>query len=152
MDSRGHVMEEGVKAQTKLEAFRQHWEQMRHAEGQRLSFTNFYALIVAGVLAFISQSGGSGKYIVLFGVLAGISLIGMVLCIRTNKAIERHRDLAWDLAKELTEDTREKLYTAFWEEKGCWRKFTTLRVLFPVLYGGLLVLFALIACRVIRLG
>lgn len=148
MDSRGHVMEEGVKAQTKLEAFRQHWEQMRHAEGQRLSFTNFYALIVAGVLAFISQSGGSGKYIVLFGVLAGISLVGMVLCLRTKEAIERHRDLAWDLAKELTEDTREKLYTAFWEEKG-WRKATTLRVLFLVLYGGLSLVFGLIACGVI---
>jgi hypothetical protein len=38
-----------------LEAFRQNWEQARHAEKVRMTFTNFYFLIVAAIIAFLSS-------------------------------------------------------------------------------------------------
>lgn len=77
------------KDRTSLEAFRQHWQEMRHNENMRLTFSSFYALIVAAVFAFISQRG-QGCYIALFIVLALLSLLGLVLCVRIWQSIEQH--------------------------------------------------------------
>jgi hypothetical protein len=139
--------------ETKLEAFRQHWEQIRHIEGQRLTFTNFYALIVVGVLTFISQSG-KGDHCMLFIVLAVVSLLGIILCVRLNQGTEGHRNRALLLARELTgekqQSTREK-YIPYWNLRPWYCQFGSLRMLFTILYGFGLVFFALLAFGVIRI-
>ena len=145
-------MANNVLEQAKLEAFRQNWEQMRHAENMRLTFSSFYALIVAAVLAFISQRG-QGDYFVLFAVLAVLSLLGLILCYRIWKAIEEHRDKAKSLASELTGETDEgklKNYIPF-PESARWYKLYSLRILFPVLYFVGIIFFALLAFKVVTI-
>jgi hypothetical protein len=141
------------KDETKLEAFRQHWEGMRHNERQRLTFTNFYALIVVGVLAFISQNG-KGDYCMLFIVLAVVSFLGLWLCVRLNQSTEGHRNRALLLAGELTEEGRQSAkekYIPFWDLRPWSRQPGSLRMLFTILYGFGLILFVLLAVGVIKI-
>ncbi len=140
-------MTNNILEQAKLEAFRQNWEQMRHAENMRLTFTNFYALIVAAVLAFVSQ-GAQGDYSVLFIVLAVLSLLGLILCLRIKKALEDHRDKAQSLASELTGEKNEddlKKFIPFHGPRPPCYKFWYLRILFPSLYTAAIIFFGLLA-------
>jgi len=140
-------MTNNILEQAKLEAFRQNWEQMRHAENMRLTFTNFYALIVAAVLAFVSQRA-QGDYSILFIVLAVLSLLGLILCLRIKKALEDHRDKAQSLAGELTGEKNEDDLKKFIPFHGLcppWYKFWYLRILFPYLYAAAIVFFVLLA-------
>ena len=148
-------MTNDFREQTKLEAFRQHWEQIRHSENYRLTFTNFYAVIVAGVLAFISNQGSSGDYAILFWVLVGLSVLGLFLCIRIwFYSIKGHRDRAKLLAGELTRETdKTKLenYVPHWSLPW-WQQFWSLRVLFIALYLAGIVVFTLLARGTLSLG
>ena len=134
--------------QTKLEAFRQHWEQIRHSENLRLAYTNFYALIVAGVLVFISNQDGNGDYRILFVVLAVLSFLGLVLSLRIWLfSIRGHRNRAKLLASELTGETGEKeleKYIPHWRLPW-YHQLLSLRVIFIALYIAGIVLFSLLA-------
>ena len=138
--------------QTRLEVFRQHWEQVRHNQYQRLAFTSFYALVVIGFLAFISQRG-EGDFRILFWVLCGLSLFGIFFCLRLKHSIEGHSNIARSLAGELTNESKclEK-YIPFWKQDEKWcDKLVSLRVLFPTLYVVGAVFFLLLAIGLIHI-
>ena len=140
--------------QTKLEAYRQHWEQIRHSENLRVSFTNFYALIVAGVLAFIFNQNGEGDYSILFWVLVVLSFLGLFLCVRIGFcSILGHRNRAKLFASELTGETKEKeldKYIPHWPLPW-WSQIVSLRVIFIVLYIAGIVYFWLLASAVLEI-
>jgi|GEM_PF-673654 len=72
-------MNSGVadKAGNLRKVYEQCWLHARHNENERLWFTNIYALVVGGALAFMSQAG-LNWYIPSF--LIGFSLIGLLMC------------------------------------------------------------------------
>jgi len=73
----------------KLELYRQFWEQARHNEKLRGNFTSFYAVIVAGTLAFLVQTNGVSEGIPL-GFLASLSFFGVLVSWRTRNNARRY--------------------------------------------------------------
>lgn len=74
--------------QTKLEAFRQHWEQIRHAENHRNTFGAFYGAAVMGVVAFIAQTNktvADSRFLLL--ALGLLSSFGWLLCKRVKELL-----------------------------------------------------------------
>ena len=129
----------GNNQEIRLEAFRQHWEQMRHTENLRYGFTSFYVLIVVGILAFVSQTPES-EHCTIYIAGAALSLLGLLFCCRVKHSIEIHREKALFLAKSLgVEDEKVEKYLPFTPESGCMGYFS-MRNIFLTLYGlGLLV-------------
>lgn len=41
-----------------LTVFQQHWENARHIKNERLSFTNIYAIVAAGILSLLQNRDG----------------------------------------------------------------------------------------------
>ncbi len=122
--------------QTKLEAFRQHWEQIRHIERLRLTFTSFYALIVAALIAYVTQMKPDGRPF--FIILAVLSIAGLFLCIRTSRTPVHHRDKAYHLAKELTgldSDEELKNYVPFTKGYAPWYNPYYIRTLYIWLFS-----------------
>jgi hypothetical protein len=66
-----------------LEAIRQNWLHARHLETERLWFTNIYAIVVAGSLAFLGQFD-IGKYPYLIMFLFIFSLLGLLVTLKVN--------------------------------------------------------------------
>lgn len=83
-----------TKEELELELLRQHSQSVRHAEDERLSFTNFFILVVVGALTFLSQTGGSivaRQYWMIYICLAVFSLVGLLLNLRLNRGIRVRR-------------------------------------------------------------
>jgi hypothetical protein len=59
----------------------QHWQQLRHVEQLRYSFTNIYVVIVAGLLAVAVREGGpQDEYTA--GFLIVLSLVGIIINVK----------------------------------------------------------------------
>jgi len=149
-------MSDQMKESVDLEAFRQNWEQMRHVENQRLTFTLFYAAIVSGVLAFISQSS-TGDYFTLFVILSVISFLGLVLCWRVSYSVELHNNNLRSLVISmtgLTKGKKEKAFELYAPLKPAHAKcyqICCIRILFIWLYFGLTIFFALLTVGTINI-
>jgi hypothetical protein len=73
--------------------FEQQWLHVRHVENERLWFTNIYAAIMAGVLAFISKGSEETSFefympLLLFLIL--LSVIGIIVIMRLGLAFYQH--------------------------------------------------------------
>lgn len=63
------------------DVFDQHWQQLRHVEQLRYSFTNIYVVIVAGLLAVAVRSGGPpDEYTA--GFLVFLSFVGIIINVK----------------------------------------------------------------------
>ena len=63
------------------DVFDQHWQQLRHVEQLRYSFTNIYVVIVAGLLAVAVRSGGPpDEYTA--GFLIFLSFVGIIINVK----------------------------------------------------------------------
>jgi len=83
-------------------AFEQNWEHARYVLMERMGFTSIYAAIMAGVLAFISQSGKSiATYIPLIVLLIMFSIMGLIVTIKLNLEFHQHITYAIEIAKVL---------------------------------------------------
>ncbi|MEK7353747.1 MAG: hypothetical protein AABZ77_04495 [Chloroflexota bacterium] len=144
-------MSNDYSQQSKIEAYRQHCEQVRADLGQRLSFTNFYAIVVAGILAFVSQRE-TGDFSLLFWALSVLSLFGIMFCVRLNCSIEDHnrkaRLLMQDLVGASEDHEKYLLASSGWMK---WRSLWYLRWLFVYLYVAGFVLFLLLAYKVVAI-
>ncbi|MBI4186527.1 MAG: hypothetical protein HY530_03350 [Chloroflexi bacterium] len=140
-------MNSNIVDQTKLEAFRQNWEQIRHIENLRLSFTNFYALLVVAVIAFVATThNNEERHIFVFLFLTILSLMGLFLCWRTRKTAYDHRRRALWLVGELTgEKNKEQLknYIPFEQELSPLYNPFYVRTLYIWLYGLATIIFGL---------
>lgn len=90
--------------------YEQHWLHARHVENERLWFTNIFALIVAGLLAFLSTT--DGKTLPQFALFVGgfifvLSILGYLLCITWRAPFVQHTILA----DKILEDSLLKRYS-----------------------------------------
>ena len=80
-----------------LELIRQYFEHFRHEENHRATFTGFYAVIAAAVLAFFAQASDFNQRPLLM-VLLALSGLGSVLTFRTWRNLEALRRRLQNLA------------------------------------------------------
>jgi hypothetical protein len=128
-----------------IAAYKENWRQMRHAENLRLSFTNFYAIIVTGTLAYLSGVPRTSSS-ALFFFLAGLSFLGFWLCVRLNIAIKVHRKFVEDLA------TKMGIYEwSHFAAERHWTNILSLRHLYLIIYFCTTIWFFLLGIGLIRL-
>lgn len=79
-----------------LKALAENWLHARHAESERLWFTNIYALIVAGVLGFAGRQllgfETLGRFLPFAMFLLALSLLGFLLVRKLNAEFVNHVD------------------------------------------------------------
>lgn len=79
------------KPENLRKVFEQHWLHGRHVENERLWFTNVYAILWGGSLAFMSQQGISTALAIFLLVL---SYLGLLVCHSLRLAFIEHTRLA----------------------------------------------------------
>lgn len=98
-------MEEKTKDEFLKSIYEQHWLHARHLENERLWFTNIFALIVAGLLAFLGTIDNE-ELLSLFAIYAGyfifiLSLLGYFLCLTWRAPFVEHTTLVNRMLKDL---------------------------------------------------
>jgi hypothetical protein len=72
-----------------LALFAQHWENARHIKNERLSFTNIYCLVAAGILSLLhSVRGESLLEFALLAFMVAFSVIGLLTSLRLKHELE----------------------------------------------------------------
>ena len=115
---------------TAADLFRENWEHVRHVENEHLGFTSVYIVVVAGVLAFLSQKGAEDKvssYLV--WLLVVLSFIGALISFCLGADMKAHSLKL----KALAQNSGLAEYFTFGAEAG-WTRFVQLRALFPLMY------------------
>lgn len=123
-----------------LEVMRQYREQLRLIQTERLGFLNTYAVIVAGVLAFLSQAKNVDSRS-LFIVLSVLSVLGLLWSIRNQSEIAAYHAKMRELASRA--GVPPDLVAFFGATD--WTRFIRLRVLFIALYAVATIVFASLA-------
>lgn len=73
------MTDQSVETPSATDAFREHWEQLRHVERLRYGFANVYVVILGGLLAVGIDAGGSAR-----AVTAGFVLLLSITSVVTN--------------------------------------------------------------------
>ncbi len=72
-----------------LAMFAQHWENVRHIKNERLSFTNIFCLVAAGVLSIVhSINGQATEEFALLSFMLVFSIIGLLTSLRLKGELE----------------------------------------------------------------
>jgi len=103
-------MEEKARQELLKSIYEQHWLHARHVENERLWFTNIFALIVAGLVAFLGTVKDK-ELLSLFAIYAGgfifiLSILGYFLCLTWRAPFVEHTTLA----RKMVEDSLLKRY------------------------------------------
>lgn len=109
-------MEEKTRHELLKSVYEQHWLHARHVENERLWFTNIFALIVAGLLAFLGTVEDK-ELLSLFAIYAGcfifiLSMLGYFLCLTWRAPFVEHTTLA----RKMLEDLSLKEYAPYTTE------------------------------------
>lgn len=106
--------------------FEQHWLQIRHIESERLWFTNIYAAIMAGVLAFITKGAEISLefYAPLLFFLILLTIIGIIIVVRLGLAFYQHAAYALLIAETIGVG---KYMGALWRWKAIGKEARNLR-------------------------
>ena len=83
-----------------IEAIKQNWTYFIHVENERAGSNAFYALLTAGVLAFLAQEPDANAARPLFVVLSVVSLFNFVLSLRLRSVLYMIEDTVEDIAKD----------------------------------------------------
>jgi hypothetical protein len=115
--------------------FRENWEHVRHVENERMAFTSIYFLIIAGILAFLSDKDINKPFpLLLIILMLVLSLIGAIISFRLKMDIRAHGEKL----ERIVQDSGLKEYFTFGAESGISTHFK-LRDIFPVMYFAFLV-------------
>lgn len=106
-------MEEKARVELLKSVYEQHWLHARHVENERLWFTNIFALIVAGLLAFLGTTEDK-ELLPQFAIYVGyfifiLSLLGYFVCLTWRAPFVEHTTLA----NKLLEDSQLKKYIPY---------------------------------------
>lgn len=128
-----------------LVVFQQHWENARHIKNERLSFTNIYAIVVAGVLSLLhSVKGEVVLELALHIFLCSFSAIGLLTSLRLKAELE---ECLRNIEKVVTALQFER-FMPIVDARGDLTRYPKFRWLFPVFYAiALGCFFALLAYR-----
>ncbi len=118
-----------------VELLTQRYEQLRHLDNLRMHFTTFYAVVVAGALAFLAQATGNSSRPLLVA-LDVLSLLGLLISLRIGSGVTLMLGVLDQLADTL--QVQRNLVSVSSED--C-TKYIRMRYLFPLIYIGGIVIF-----------
>ena len=115
-----------------LAVYQQNWENARHIKNERLSFTNIYCIVAAGLLSFLHTVTGKRELeisMLLFLVL--FSLIGLLTSLRLKAELEEclHK------IDQIVSQTGVEPISALSEAKGVPTRYPKFRWIFPWFYS-----------------
>ena len=115
-----------------LAVFQQHWENARHIKNERLSFTNIYAIVTAGILSLVhSIQGAAVLEISILGFLCCFSAIGLLTSLRLKAELEECLRNIESIVAQLGVEA----YMPVRDSRGALTRYPKFRWLFPVFYS-----------------
>jgi hypothetical protein len=115
-----------------LAMFGQHWENARHIKNERLSFTNIYAIVAAGVLSMLhSISGELVLEIAILLFLCAFSAIGLLTSLRLKAELE---ECLRNIEKIVSEIGMVQ-FMPIVDARGALTRYPKFRWLFPVFFS-----------------
>ncbi len=128
---------QGNKNLSVSDMYIQNWEHVRHIENERLGFTSIYFVIIAAIVAFLSQAKISASFTaILLLLLFLFSIIGTLMSFRLMADLEAHGKHLY----RIVNDSNYSRYFTFGAESG-WTTRFMLRDIFPIMYILLSILF-----------
>ena len=115
-----------------IAVFQQHWENARHIKNERLSFTNIYAIVTAGILSLLhSVRGEFVLEISMLIFLISFSAIGLLTSLRLKAELENClRSIELTVARLGMEQ-----FMPVVDARGALTRYPKFRWLFPVFYA-----------------
>ena len=118
--------------QTLLAIFTQHWENARHIKYERLSFTNIYAIVSAGILSLLHAVRGEAVLeISLLIFLVSFSIIGLLTSLRLKAELE---ECLHNIERIVAQTGLEEFMPVV-DSRGALTRYPKFRWLFPVFYS-----------------
>jgi hypothetical protein len=116
---------------TLLALFTQHWENARHIKNERLSFTNIYAIVSAGILSLLHTVRGEAVLEVsLLVFLLAFSVIGLLTSLRLKAELE---ECLHSIERIVAQSGLEEFMPVV-DSRGALTRYPKFRWLFPVFY------------------
>ena len=115
-----------------LVAFKQQWENARHIKNERLSFTNIYALVSAGILSLLNPMRAERVLetsMLMF--LCSFSIIGLLTSLRLKAELE---ECLRNIEKTVAQLGLEK-FMPLVDSQGALTRYPKFRWLFPLFYS-----------------
>ena len=117
---------------TLLAIFAQHWENARHIKNERLSFTNIYAIVSAGILSLLHAVRGEAVLeISLLVFLFSFSVIGLLTSLRLKAELEK----CLHNIERIVAQTGLEQFMPGVDSRGALTRYPKFRWLFPVFYS-----------------
>jgi len=117
---------------TLLAIFVQHWENARHIKNERLSFTNIYAIVSAGILSLLHAVRGEVILEVsLLVFLLAFSVIGLLTSLRLKAELEE----CLHSIERIVAQTGLEEFMPLVGSRGALTRYPKFRWLFPVFYS-----------------
>jgi len=115
-----------------LSVFQQHWENARHIKNERLSFTNIYAIVSAGILSLLhSVTGEFVLEISMLFFLSCFSVIGLLTSLRLKAELENCLNSVERTVLRLGMEE----FMPMVDPRGALTRYPKFRWLFPVFYS-----------------
>lgn len=112
--------------------FQQHWENARHIKNERLSFTNIYAIVSAGILSLLhSIRGEFALEISMLMFLVCFSVIGLLTSLRLKAELE---NCLHSIEQTVARLGMEQFMPVV-DAQGALTRYPKFRWLFPVFYA-----------------
>ena len=115
-----------------LAVYQQNWENARHIKNERLSFTNIYCIVAAGMMSFLHTVAGKRLLeISMLFFLVLFSFIGLLTSLRLKAELEEclHK------IDQIVSQTGVEPISALSEAKGVPTKYPKFRWIFPRFYS-----------------
>ena len=115
-----------------LTVFQQHWENARHIKNERLSFSNIYAVVSAGILSLLHSIRGEFVLeISMLLFLSCFSIIGLLTSLRLKAELE---NCLQNIERTVARLGMEH-FMPIVDAKGALTRYPKFRWLFPVFYA-----------------
>jgi hypothetical protein len=115
-----------------LAIFEQHWENARHIKNERLSFTNIFSIVAAGILSLLhSVRGNLVLELSIMIFLCTFSLIGLLTSLRLKAELE---ECLKSIEKIVAQSGLETFMPVV-DSTGALTRYPKFRWLFPVFYS-----------------
>lgn len=112
--------------------FQQHWENARHIKNERLSFTNIYAIVSAGILSLLHSI--RGEFVLEISMLVFLccfSVIGLLTSLRLKAELE---NCLHSIEQTVARLGMEQFMPVV-DAQGALTRYPKFRWLFPVFYA-----------------
>jgi len=117
---------------TLLAIFAQHWENARNIKNERLSFTNIYAIVSAGILSLLhAEHGEPVLEVSLLVFLFAFSVIGLLTSLRLKAELE---ECLHNIERIVAQSGLEEFMPVI-DSRGALTRYPKFRWLFPAFYS-----------------